>query len=89
MSAVYCKSMIMNKPLDFYIKWTATCFVIAAVFFRSTGAPEYQIYDMVLSFIGCGLWFTVGVMWRDGAVFVLNGILTTVLGFGLFNQFFL
>ena len=73
--------------LSWYIKWSASLFVLTAVLCRSV--PEVdRIYDLVFSFVGCAGWFTVGMLWHDRALITLNAILCTVLGTGIMNYFF-
>jgi len=69
------------------LKWIATSFVVAAVFFRSQHEHSLQVYDIVLSFIGCALWIVVGVLWKDRAVITLNSILTVMLLISIVNIF--
>jgi hypothetical protein len=60
--------------------------LIAAISFRSTGLPELQLYDMLLSFAGTTLWAVVGFIWRDRAIIVINIIAAVMLLGGLLSQ---
>ena len=48
--------------LDWYLKWVGSIWLIVAIALRSTGIPELQVYDMLLSLrvllSGCS-WFYV------------------------------
>ena len=80
------KSATPKGTLDWYLKWVASVWLIAAISFRSTGLPELQVYDMLLSFAGTALWAVVGFMWRDRAIIVINTIAAVMLLGGLLSQ---
>ena len=64
------KSATTKYKADWYIKWIASVFVLAAMSMR--GIPECQFYDLVLSIIGIFGWVIVSVLWRDRALIILN-----------------
>lgn len=64
------KSATPKYTADWYIKWIASVFVLAAMSIR--GIPEYQLYDLYLSIIGIFGWVIVSVLWRDRALIILN-----------------
>jgi len=66
------KSATPKYTVDWYVKWIASAFVLAAMSMR--GIAEFQFYDLVLSIIGIFLWLIVSVIWRDRALIMLNGI---------------
>lgn len=80
------KSATPKGTLDWYLKWIASVWLIAAISFRSTGLPELQLYDMLLSFAGTTLWAIVGFIWRDRAIIVINIIAAVMLLGGLLSQ---
>ena len=80
------KSATPKGTLDWYLKWIASVWLIAAISFRSTGLPELQLYDMLLSFAGTTLWAVVGFIWRDRAIIVINIIAAVMLLGGLLSQ---
>ena len=47
------KSATPKYTADWYIKWIASCFVLAAMSVR--GIDGYQLYDLYLSIIGLSL----------------------------------
>ena len=65
------KSATPKYTIDWYVKWIASSFVLAAMSLR--GIPEYQETDLILSVIGITLWLWVSVIWRDRALILLNG----------------
>ena len=65
------KSATPKYTIDWYVKWVASSFVLAAMSLR--GIPEYQESDLILSVIGITLWLWVSVIWRDRALILLNG----------------
>ena len=67
------KSATPKQDLSWYIKWTASCFILIAVLFRAQG-PEYQFMDQVFSLIGTLGWTWVGILWKDRALMLLNGV---------------
>ena len=64
---------------DWYVKWIATLFIIAAVFCRSAGL---HFYDLIFSILGTIGWSYVALVWRDRAMIVLNVVLGVVLLMG-------
>ena len=66
------KSATPKYTLDWYVKWIASIFVLAAMSMR--GLEGLQIYDLTLSVIGIVLWLWVSVMWNDRALIILNGV---------------
>jgi len=80
------KSATPKGTLDWYLKWIASVWLLVAISIRSTGLPELQIYDMLLSFAGTALWAVVGFMWRDRAIIIINGVACIMLLGGLFTN---
>ena len=85
------KSATPKGTIDWYLKWIASVWLLVAISMRSTGLPELQVYDMLLSFAGTALWAVVGFIWRDRAIIMINvvasimllgGLLTNVVGGG-------
>ena len=64
------KSATPKYTADWYIKWIASCFVLAALSVR--GIDGYQLYDLYLSIIGITGWVIVSVLWKDRALIILN-----------------
>ena len=66
------KSATPKYTLDWYIKWIASIFILAAMSMR--GIDGFVFYDLILSIVGIGLWLIVYVLWRDRALIILNGV---------------
>jgi len=66
------KSATPKYTLDWYIKWIASVFVLAAISIR--GIDGFQFYDLSLSVVGVGLWLWVSILWQDRALILLNGV---------------
>ena len=64
------KSATPKYTADWYIKWIASAFVLAAMSIR--GMEGLQFYDLVLSVIGIIGWVIVSVIWQDRALIMLN-----------------
>lgn len=75
------EEMVLIKTLGivWYVKWAATIMVILAVACRSVDEIP-KVYDVVLSFIGTGMWLWVGLQWKDRALIVLNSVIVFMLG---------
>lgn len=56
------------QPVD-YVKWVAT--VIQLIGYGLTGLNQtpWNIYAFL---VGIGLWFAVGVMWKDRAIMIVH-----------------
>ena len=64
------KSATPKYTADWYIKWVASAFVLAAMSIR--GMEGLQFYDLVLSVIGISGWVVVSILWKDRALIMLN-----------------
>ena len=84
-SRVY-KKVTPKGDLSWYVKWTASAFILIAVAARSAGT--LPVIDLWMSLFGTLGWFWVGMMWHDRALTMLNGTLATLLLVGLFKYYF-
>ena len=66
------KSATPKQDLSWYIKWTASCFILASMSIR--GIPDLATWDISLSLIGVTGWMWVGFLWKDRALILLNGV---------------
>ena len=66
------KSATPKYTVDWYVKWVASIFILAALSMR--GLDGLQIYDLCFSIIGIGLWLWVSIVWKDRALVMLNGV---------------
>ena len=80
------KSATPKYTLDWYIKWIASIFVLAAISMR--GIDGFQFYDLSLSVLGVGLWLWVSILWQDRALILLNGVGLLFLLRNLFEVFY-
>ena len=64
------KSATPKYTFDWYIKWIASIFILAAMSMR--GVEGLQLYDLVLSIIGVTGWLIVSAIWEDRALIMLN-----------------
>lgn len=88
----------MKKPSDqvtlikttgyiYYLKWIATVFVLMAVACRSVEEVP-RIYDVILSWIGTGMWLVVSLAWKDRALILLNSVMSFMLFVSLLRYIF-
>jgi hypothetical protein len=66
------KSATPKYTLDWYVKWTASFFILISMSMR--GIEGLQMYDLYFSLIGVTGWYIVGVLWKDRALILLNGV---------------
>lgn len=66
------KSATPKQDLSWYIKWTASVFILISMSIR--GVDGLQYYDLLLSLFGVIGWLFVGLLWKDRALILLNGV---------------
>ena len=66
------KSATPKYTYDWYIKWVASIFILAAMSVR--GVDGFVLYDLWASVIGISLWLVVSILWKDRALVLLNGV---------------
>ena len=66
------KSATPKYTYDWYIKWVASIFILAALSVR--GVDGFVLYDLWASVIGISLWLVVSILWKDRALVLLNGV---------------
>ena len=64
------KSATPKYTLDWYIKWIASIFILAAMSVR--GIEGLQFFDLSLSIVGVIGWLVVAAIWEDRALIMLN-----------------
>ena len=79
------KSATPKQDLSWYVKWIASMFLLCAFAFRST--QQFPFVDLCLSLVGVSGWLWVGLLWKDRALVLLNGIAVFILVSGLINHF--
>lgn len=75
------KSATPKQDLSWYVKWTASSFLICAFAFRST--QEFPFLDLCFSLVGVAGWLWGGLLWKDRALIILNAIAVFILLTGL------
>lgn len=78
------KSATPKQTVDWYVKWSASVILLAAMAVRSAGISN--TIDTALSFIGCLGWLFVAFIWKDRALILLNGIACFILLTGLLTK---
>ena len=68
------------KPVDWYIKWIATIFLLTGMVLRTT--QRYMFIDIIVSLIGAMGWMIVAIMWKDRALTLLNVVASLILLYG-------
>ena len=88
------KSATPKGDLSWWIKWTSSVIVLVAITIRSANVPNelmfgipLQVWDIFLSWLGAAGWFWVGMLWKDRALILLNGVITIMLFGGLIRFF--
>ena len=66
------KSATPKYTLDWYVKWVASLFILVGMSIR--GLDGFQSIDLSVSIIGVTGWLIVGLLWKDRALILLNGI---------------
>ena len=79
------KSATPKQDLSWYVKWIASAFLICAFAVRSS--QLYPFLDLCLSLIGVTGWLWVGLLWKDRALIILNGIAVFILLTGFIRHF--
>ncbi len=64
------KSATPKYTVDWYLKWIASIFVLAAMSYRGINSDM----DLYLSLVGIGLWLIVSIIWNDRALITVNGV---------------
>ncbi len=66
------KSATPKQDLSWYVKWGASLFILIGMSIR--GIDGLQAIDLSVSIIGVTGWLIVGLLWKDRALILLNGI---------------
>ena len=82
----FLEKVTPKGDLSWYIKWTASAFLLLAVMCRRVEEVP-KVYDVILSFAGTSGWAIVGFLWHDRAILSLNVVLTFILGTSILRYF--
>jgi len=66
------KSATPKQDLSWYVKWISSTILLTGMSIR--GLEGLQVIDLILSIIGVTGWLWVGLLWKDRALILLNGI---------------
>ena len=66
------KSATPKQDVSWYVKWTASVFILMAMSIR--GIEGLQLYDLIFSILGVLGWLIVSILWKDRALLILNGV---------------
>ena len=66
---------IINKPLDFWVKWTATFIALLHVWLISNDIMPWYKYSGITTAL---LWTWLGFLWRQPSIIMLNIIMILI-----------
>jgi len=87
------KSATPKYDTSWYVKWAASILILIAVMARGSVNIEWELLainqqvDLIASCIGTMGWFIVGMIWRDRALILLNGVIVIILGQAIIGAF--
>lgn len=73
---------ILNKPLDFYIKWLAT--IVALVHVICTAHDVYPYYKFT-GLLTASLWILLSFLWKEPSLIILNVIMAAIYIHGILS----
>ncbi len=79
------KKVTPRYDLSWYIKWASSIILITAMMF--TAVDIYPV-NMLIANIGFIGWLTVGLLWHDRALIVLNAISLAIYSMGILNYYY-
>ncbi len=83
-SRVY-KKVTPRGDLSWYIKWASSITLIFAMLFTSANMFPINLYIANIGFVG---WLTVGMLWHDRSLIVLNAVSLAIYTLGILNHHF-
>ena len=76
-----------QHDLSWYVKWASAAMIMTAIVIRSSDtAGAYSLYDLTFSLLGTLGWLSVGLLWHDRALIVLNASASMALATGITNH---
>jgi hypothetical protein len=73
---------MLNKTLDFYVKWLATFIALLHVWLISHDIMPWYKYSGICAAL---LWTWLGFLWRQPSIWILNIIMVLIYLKGMFN----
>ena len=74
----------MNKPIDFYLKWIAFATGLALVVCTSFDIIPLNKF---LGLITAVLWMTIGFMWDEPSMYLVNIVFTVIYSVGIIKYY--
>jgi hypothetical protein len=76
---------MFKHPLDWYVKWIGSTYVLIAIVIRTSNVISYEahVLDLLFSFLGASCWLWVSFQWKDRAMIVMNTCVWILLSSGL------
>jgi hypothetical protein len=72
----------MNKPLDFYVKWSASILSLVHVFLVAHDVSSlYKFTGITVAL----LWLLLGILWREPSMWILNVTMVGIYITGIFK----
>jgi hypothetical protein len=72
---------MLNKPLEFYLKWIASAIALFHVYLTAYDVyPYYKISGLT----NAGMWIWLSIIWREPSLIILNTIMALIYVRGLF-----
>jgi hypothetical protein len=66
---------IKSKPVDFWVKWSATIMALIHVWFISHDIEPWYKYTGITQ---AGLWLWLGVLWKQPSIIMVNIIIIAI-----------
>lgn len=67
--------LVRSKPVDFWVKWSATVMALIHVWFISHDIEPWYKYTGITQ---AGLWLWLGVLWKQPSIILLNIIMIAI-----------
>jgi hypothetical protein len=83
-SRVY-KKVTPRGDLSWYIKWASSITLIIAMMFTAVDMFPINMWIANIGFIG---WLTVGMLWHDRSLIVLNAVSIAIYSLGILNYYY-
>lgn len=68
-------TIIREKPVDFWVKWSATVMALIHVWFISHDIEPWYKYTGITQ---AGLWLWLGILWKQPSIILLNIIMIAI-----------
>ena len=72
---------ILNRPLDFYLKWLASFTALLHVYLTAHDIYPYYKFSGLAN---AGMWIWLSIIWREPSLIILNIIMAAIYIHGIF-----